>query len=303
MSEALVAEGPDMGQCHASLLPSRAVLRVGGPDARKFLQGLITNDIDKAEAGQAVHAGLLIPQGKILFDFFVIPTGGEFLLDVAQDKAVELVKRIGFYKLRAQVEVALEPGLTVAAAWGGTPLLTEGAVMYADPRLAELGFRLLMPHGAAAAGGLGCETATEEDYHALRIGLGVPEGGLDYAFGDTFPHEALFDQLNGVDFKKGCYVGQEVVSRMQHRGTARKRIVPVEAASPLPAPGTNIEADGMPIGTLGSVNGTAGLALIRLDRAEEALAQGKALMAGGIAIALRRPAFARFAIPVAEALA
>jgi len=302
MSEALVAEGPDMGQCHASLLPSRAVLRVGGADARKFLQGLITNEIDKTQGGQAVHAGLLTPQGKILFDFFVVPTGGEFLLDVAQDKGAELVKRIGFYKLRAQVEVALEPGLAVAAAWGDTPRLPEGAVMYADPRLAELGFRLVMPNGAEAAL-LDCEAATEEDYHALRIGLGVPEGGLDYAFGDTFPHEALFDQLNGVDFKKGCYVGQEVVSRMQHRGTARKCIVPVEAASPLPATGTSIEADGMPIGTLGSVNGTSGLALIRLDRAEEALAQGKALMAGGIAIALRRPAFARFAVPVAEALA
>ena len=289
-----------MGQCHASCLPSRAVLRVGGTDARKFLQGLITNDIDKAHG--AVHAGLLTPQGKILFDFFVVPTGEEFLLDVAQDKAAELAKRLGFYRLRAQVETALDPELAVAAAWGGTPRPAEGAIIYVDPRLAELGFRLVVPKGTEAAL-LGCEAATEEDYHALRIGLGVPEGGRDYAFGDTFPHEALFDQLNGVDFTKGCYVGQEVVSRMQHRGTARKRFLPVEGVAPLPAPGTMIEANGMPIGTLGSVNGASGLALIRLDRAEEALAQGKTLTAEGIGIALRRPAFARFAVPVAEALA
>lgn len=291
-----------MGQCHASLLPSRAVLKVGGADARKFLQGLITNDIDKAQGGHAVHAGLLTPQGKILFDFFAVPAGDGFLIDVAQDKAGELLKRLGFYRLRAAAEIAAAPALAVAAAWGGSPRLPEGAIVYADPRLPELGFRLLVPTGTSAAE-LGCEPAEEADYHALRISLGVPEGGLDYAFGDAFPHEALFDQLNGVDFKKGCYVGQEVVSRIEHRGTARKRIVPIEGVSALPVPGTSIEADGLPVGTLGSVSGAAGLALIRLDRAEEALAQAKALTTGGVKIALRRPTFARFTVPVAEALA
>ena len=192
--------------------------------------------------------------------------------------------------------------LAVAAAWGGPPRLTEGAIVYADPRLPELGFRLVVPKTTNAAD-LGCEPSSEADYQALRIRLGVPEGGRDYAFGDAFPHEALFDQLNGVDFTKGCYIGQEVVSRMEHRGTARKRIVPVEGDAPLPASGTSIEADGVPIGTLGSVSGTSGLGLIRLDRAEEALAQAKTLTAGGVKIALRRPAFARFAVPAAEALA
>jgi folate-binding protein YgfZ len=302
MSEALVAEGPEMGQCHASLLPSRAALRIGGADTRKFLQGLISNDIDKAQGGAAVHAGLLSPQGKILFDFFVVPDSEGFLIDVAEDKAAELVKRLGFYRLRAAVETTAVPSFAVAAAWGGPPRRPEGAVVYADPRLPELGFRLLLPTGSTA-GDLDCEPLSEADYHALRIRLGVPEGGRDYTFGDAFPHEALFDQLNGVDFAKGCYVGQEVVSRMEHRGTARKRIVPIEGASALPASGASIEADGMPIGTLGSVSGAAGLALIRLDRAEEALAQAKALTVGGVKIALRRPAFARFAVPNAEALA
>jgi hypothetical protein len=212
------------------------------------------------------------------------------------------MKRLGFYRLRAAVEIAAAPSLAVAAAWGGSPRQLEDAIVYADPRLPELGFRLLVAKATNAAD-LGCEPSGEADYQALRIRLGVPEGGRDYAFDDAFPHEALFDQLNGVDFAKGCYVGQEVVSRMEHRGTARKRIVPVAGDAPLPASGTSIEADGIPIGTLGSVSGAAGLGLIRLDRAEEALAQAKTLTAGGVKIALRRPAFARFAVPVAEALA
>src|SRR3990172_7279919 len=276
MSEALVAEGPGMGHCHASLLASRSVLRVRGADARKYLQGLITNDMGKAQGGEAIHAGLLSPQGKILFDFFVVPAGDGFLVDVAQDKAEELLKRLAFYRLRAQVEIAEEPSLVVAVAWGGTPRQPEGAIVYADPRLPELGFRLLAPKGTSAAD-FGCEPAPEEDYHAFRI-------------------------RHGVDFAKGCYVGQEVVSRMEHRGTARKRIVPVEGEAPLPSSGTDIEVDGVPIGSLGSVSGASSLALIRLDRAEEALASGKKLTAGGIKIALRRPAFLPFPLPISVAL-
>ena len=288
-----------MSHCHASLLASRVVLRVGGADARKFLQGLITNDIGKAQGTNAIHAGLLSPQGKILFDFFVVADGNELLIDVAKDKADELVKRLTFYRLRAQVDIAEEQAIAVAAGWGTTPGPHQGAIICADPRLAALGVRLLVPKGTDLAA-LGCEAQPEADYHAFRISQGVPEGGRDYAFGETFPHEALFDQLNGVDFAKGCYVGQEVVSRMEHRGTARKRIVPVEGEAPLPASGANLEADGVPIGTHGSVSGKFGLAMIRLDRAEAALAGGTTLTAGGVKIALRRPSFARFAVPVAE---
>jgi folate-binding protein YgfZ len=293
----LVADGPGMSHCHTSVLPSRAVLRVRGADARKFLQGLITNDVGKAQGHTAIHAGLLSPQGKILFDFFVVAEGDGVLLDVAKDKAGELVQRLNFYRLRAQVEIAEEPALAVAAVWGGRPRLPDGAIAFADPRLDELGFRVLLPKGTDVAG---CERVPEADYRAFRVGRGVPEGGRDYAFGEVFPHEALFDQLNGVDFAKGCYVGQEVVSRMEHRGTARKRVVPVEGAAALPGSGTSVEADGVPIGTLGSVSGASGLALIRLDRAEAALAASQTLHAGGIAITLRRPAFARFAVPVTE---
>jgi folate-binding protein YgfZ len=287
-----------MSHCQATLLSDRGVLRVAGPDTRKLLQGVITNDIDKTHDDVAIHAGLLTPQGKILFDFFLVATDGDFLVDVAKAKAAELVTRLGFYRLRAEVDISEEPSFMVAAAWKGEPRLPGDAISYADPRLPELGTRILLPQGAGAAD-LGCAEALEDAYHAMRIRLGVPEGGRDYAFGEAFPHEALFDQLNGVDFEKGCFVGQEVVSRMQHRGTARKRIVPVEGNGPLPVSGTAVEAGGVPLGVLGSVSGASGLAMLRLDRAEEAVSGGTPLTAGEVTITIHRPSFARFDMPAA----
>lgn len=286
-----------MSHCQATRLSDRGVLRVRGTDARKFLQGVITNNLDKAEEGAAVHTGLLSPQGKILFDFFVVPHGGDILIEAAKDTLAELAKRLGFYRLRAQVEIAEAPEYDVAAVWDGTPTLPEEALAFADPRLQALGMRVLLPDGAAISR-LACAEASEDAYHARRIMLGVPEGGRDYALGDTFPHEALFDQLNGVDFKKGCFVGQEVVSRMEHRGTTRKRVVPVEGDGPLLS-GTEVKAGDLPLGTIGSVAGTRGLALLRLDRAADAASKGTALTAGDATITLSRPAFAGFEMPAA----
>jgi folate-binding protein YgfZ len=284
-----------MSHCLATRLSDRRVLRVSGPDAYKFLQGVITNDLNRTQEGAAVHAGLLNPQGKILFDFFVIAVDNGFLVEVAENQATELLKRFGFYRLRAQVEIVEELSVVVVAAWDGEPRVPDGAIAYADPRLPELGMRVLL-RDEEEVSGLGCGEAAEEDYHAMRIKLGVPEGGRDYAFGDTFPHEALFDQLNGVDFAKGCFVGQEVVSRMQHRGTARKRVIPVEGDAPLEA-GVTIEAGELPLGAIGSVSGAIGLALLRLDRAETAAANGTPLTAGDVRITLHRPAFAEFDVP------
>jgi folate-binding protein YgfZ len=286
-----------MSHCQATFLLDRGVLRVTGADAHKLLQGVITNNLDKAKDGAAIHAGLLTPQGKILFDFFVVAEGDGFLIEGAKDKLAELAKRLGFYRLRAQVEIAEAPEVGVAAAWGGAPNIPEGAIAFADPRLPEMGTRILLPASVDVAS-LGCAEAQEADYHAMRIRLGVPEGGRDYAFDDTFPHEALFDQLNGVDFKKGCFVGQEVVARMQHRGTTRKRVVPVEGDAPLKT-GVEVEAEALPIGQIGSVDGVHGLALLRLDRAETAAAQGKPLTAGSVTITPHRPAFAQFDVPAA----
>jgi folate-binding protein YgfZ len=298
MSEALVAEGQDMSYCHAALLQRRGVIRVAGVDARKYLQGLITNDIAKAQDGRAIHAGLLNPQGKVLFDFFVVAANGSYLLDVVKDKSGELTKRLSFYRLRAEVDIVDEPSLAISAAWGGEPHPCKDTVVYPDPRLPELGFRLILRADTSAAE-LGCSPASEADYDTNRIRLGVPEGGLDYGFGEAFPHEALFDQLNGVEFAKGCYVGQEVVSRMEHRGTARRRIVPIESEATLPLSGSSIEVGNMPIGTIGSVSGASGLALVRLDRAEEALARGIPLTAAGVKLRLRQPSFAKFSVPAA----
>ena len=286
-----------MGHCRAVLLSDRSVLRVAGADAHKLLQGVITNDLDKARDGSAIHAGLLSPQGKILFDFFVVADGDGYLIEIAKAEAAALLKRLGFYRLRAKVEISGEPSLHVAAVWGGEPTLPKGAIAFADPRLPELGVRVLLSASEAVAD-LGCAEATDADYQALRIELGVPEGGRDYSFGEAFPHDALFDQLNGVDFTKGCFVGQEVVSRMQHRGTARRRVVPVEGDSPLQT-GASVEGGGLPIGPIGSVDGAHGLALLRLDRVEEAFGRDAPLMAGGVKITVRRPDFAQFEIPVA----
>jgi folate-binding protein YgfZ len=289
-----------MNECRTVLLSDRAVVRVTGSAARNFLQGLITNNIDKAAPGSAIHAGLLTPQGKILFDFFVLPADDGFLLELPKAKAADLIQRLTVYKLRTEVAFAEDPSLKIAASWRTPPSLPEGAIAFADPRLPELGLRMLLPV-KANIGNLGCALATEDEYHARRIALGVPEGGRDYAFGDAFPHEALFDQLHGVDFKKGCFVGQEVVSRMEHRGTARKRVVGVEGEEPLPPPGAEITAGGTPIGTLGSVSDSSGLALLRLDRADEAKAAEAPLRAGEVTIAIRIPAWARFKTPAPAA--
>ena len=275
-------------------LTDRGAVSVAGPDAEKLLQGLVTNDPPSA-IGTAAFAGLLSPQGKILFDFFIVRIADGFLLDVARDKAADLVKRLTLYRLRSNVQIAdRSAGVAVAAAWGeqGTSSPGEASSVvarYADPRLPAMGQRVIQssnaePDRSAAA------------YHAHRIALGVPEGGRDYVFGDTFPHEALFDQLHGVSFEKGCYVGQEIVSRMQHRGTARKRIVQVTAETDLPQPGTDVLAGEVVIGTLGSVNDRAGLALVRLDRAAEFKAKGIALTAAGVSLTLHKPAFATFAL-------
>jgi tRNA-modifying protein YgfZ len=209
-----------MADMQAAILGDRAVVAVSGPAARDFLQGIVTVDIADVAPGTARHGALLTPQGKILFEFMVTFGGDDaFLLDVARPLARDLVKRLMFYRLRAKVEIAARDDLTVVSLWGGTA--PDFEVAFADPRLAALGWRAILPADEApvrlAQGG--AEIVDRSAYHAYRIALGVPELGADYATGELFPHESDLDQLAGVDFDKGCFVGQEVVSRMQHRGT------------------------------------------------------------------------------------
>jgi folate-binding protein YgfZ len=289
-----------------ALLADRGVVRVAGEDAEKLLQGVITSDMELLAAQPAVHAALLTPQGKILFDFFVVKAPGGFLLETAGEKAAELAKRLAMYKLRAKADIQdRSAAYRVFAGWGSKHA-QAGEVgetyIFPDPRLAELGWRGLtsarLVSGIAAT--LGGVEATPEEYHARRIGLGVPEGGKDYAFGDAFPHEADFDQLKGVSFTKGCFVGQEVVSRMQNRATVRKRVVPLVGEAPL-TQGAEIRAGEAVIGTVGSVAGREALALVRIDRAAEAVAKSVTLTAGGVAIALRKPDWATFDLAPAAA--
>jgi folate-binding protein YgfZ len=288
-----------MAETKLALLPDRGVVSVAGADAAKLLQGVITNDMELIEGQGALHAGLLSPQGKILFEFFVVRGPDGYCLETGRTKASELAERLKMYKLRADVEIKdVSADYTVAAIWGG-PYAPRGVgktpLWFADPRLPQLGYRELTTlRSDWALGGEQCDSATQDDYHAHRNTLGVPEGGRDYAFGDAFPHEALFDQLNGVSFEKGCYVGQEVVSRMQNRGTARKRVVPVVAERPLPACGTSIVAGGVELGRLGSVAGPRGLALLRLDRVAEFAEKDEALWANEVPLRVELPAWAHF---------
>jgi len=287
----------------AALLPDRGVVKVAGDTARGFLNGLITADMAKVAPGAARYGALLTPQGKIIVDFIVAQApaadGGGFFLDVPKALAPALVSKLNFYRLRAQVICEdLSEVLGVMALWDGADD-SEYGLCYGDPRLPALGMRcMLPPHLAAeAAQDLGAQLADAEAFEAHRIALGVPRGGMDFIYGDTFPHEADMDQLAGVDFDKGCFVGQEVISRMQHRGTARTRVVPVRYDGFAPEAGLPVTAGEKPVGTFGSAAAGYGLALLRLDRADDALATGQQLIAGGVALTLQKPAWARFHFP------
>ena len=287
----------------AALLPDRGVAKVVGGDARHFLNGLLTADIGKVTPEHAAFAALLTPQGKIIVDCIVAEAsaedGGGFFLDCPRALALTLVQKLNFYKLRAKVVVEdLSETLGVLAVWEGVGS-TEYGLCYADPRLAALGLRVMIPPHLAkdTAADLGAELVDAKLYDAHRIALGVPRGGLDFTYGDAFPHETDMDQLNGVDFAKGCYVGQEVVSRIEHRGSARTRVVPVAYEGFAPDAGAPVMAAEKSVGTLGSTLDGRGLALLRLDRAEEAIETGSPLVAGNATLRLIKPDWVRFAFP------
>jgi len=286
-----------------ALLPDRGVVKVAGDDARGFLNGLVTNDMGKVAPGKPRFAALLTPQGKIIIDFIVaeapINDGGGFFLDCPRALASALVEKLNFYKLRAKVICEdLSSVLGVMAIWDGTAE-SEYGLSYPDPRLPALGSRIMLPPHLAeeAAADLGGMLAGADAYEAHRIALGVPRGGLDFIYGDTFSHEADMDQLNGVDFGKGCYIGQEVVSRVEHRASARSRVVPIVYDEFAPSSGLPVMAGDRQIGTLGSTAKGHGLALMRLDRIGDALAAGATIEAGGIAIRAVKPAWAKFDWP------
>jgi tRNA-modifying protein YgfZ len=290
----------------AALLPERGVVKVAGENARHFLNGLATNDIGKVAPGSARFAALLTPQGKIIVDFLMVEAatedGGGFFLDCPRALAPALVEKLNFYRLRAKVTIEdLSGALGVMAVWDGQnnrPAESDYGLCYADPRLAALGSRIMLPPQLAseAAGDLGATLATPEAYDAHRIVLAIPRGGHDFSYGDTFPHEADMDQLGGIDFDKGCYIGQEVVSRVEHRAAARNRVVPITFEN-APIPGLPVTAGDKPLGMVGSSAKGRGLALLRLDRVADALASGTPILCGNLPIQVEKPAWATFAWP------
>jgi tRNA-modifying protein YgfZ len=266
-----------------TLLADRALIAVTGADASPFLDSLVTNDLDKLPIGDARFAALLSPQGKILFEFFAQRTTQGFLLDTSASRVAELVKRLSLYRLRAKV--------TIAEAGRGVVVSAERlAGGYADPRDPRLGFRT--PNDSLTAD----DTCA---YHAYRIALGVAEGDRDYRIGDTFPHEANYDLFAGVSFTKGCFVGQEVVARMQNKTVVRKRVVRFTASSPV-SEGAAVCVGAAEIGRVGSVDGARGLAMLRLDRATEAAAGGQELRVGNATFRPDAEALARYTKSLAD---
>jgi folate-binding protein YgfZ len=254
---------------------SRAVLRVGGEEARDWLQGLVTNDVARLAPGAPVYAALLSPQGKYLFDFILTDDGaGGVLLDLAADRAEALAKRLGMYRIRRKVTVEPAPELGVAVVWGGD---APGAPFEPDPRDPALGWRAVTADPTAALVAADAAPADPAAFEARRVAAAVPASGVELVPDDTFILEAAFERLHGVDFRKGCYVGQEVTARMHHKTTLRKGLVPVAVEGAAPPPGTEITAeDGKAAGTLFTVVEGRGLAHLRFDRAEGTMRAGEA---------------------------
>ena len=280
-----------------ALLADRGVVSLSGGDVVDFLDNIATNDLSNVPNGEARFAGLLTPQGKILFEFFALRTEDGWLLETRADRVGDLIKRLTLYKLRAKVTIAdVSADFGVAVAWGPLQPAIDGGSLYADPRHGDLGWRILAPRDGLAR--LPGEAVPEERYHERRVELGIAEGGHDYVLGDTFPHEANYDRQHGVSFTKGCFVGQEVVARVQNKSVVRKRVTLVTGTEPLQT-GAEIRIGAAVIGTLGTVAGPHGLALLRLDRAVEAADKGEPLVAGGSTIIADTTALDRYRASVA----
>lgn len=257
---------------------NRTIIRLGGEDRRTFLQGLISQDIERLTPEAAIFTALLTPQGKILFDFFIAEHGDTFFIDCDKDTAPLLAKRLTLYRLRAKVVIEIDETLMVMAS-EQKPQPANG-MAFADPRLPALGWRIIAPKGDAA---------TDEDYDLRRIGLGVPEFGKDFKSEEVFLLDVNYDALNAVSYKKGCFVGQEVTSRMKRKGMARKRTLIAEFEGDAPARGMTVTAGESTLGeTLSGAEGR-GLALIRLDRWAKAKEAGKTTTCEGVALRLQLP--------------
>lgn len=293
-----------------ALLEDRGFIAVKGEDAPTFLQGLISNNIEKAGPGRAIHAAFLTPQGKYLHDFFVVRMGDALYLDCEAARLDDLKRRLSMYRLRAKVTLDdASDGFIAAALFGGnagaalglgsepgTALPLAGGVIYVDPRLAAAGTRAVLPAGTArqSLADAGFEDAGREAYDDFRLRLGLPDGSRDMAVEKDLLLESGFEELNGVDFEKGCYMGQELTARTKHRGLVKKRLMPVDIDGPLPAAGTPILCGGKEAGEMRSGHGARGLALMRLEYLDNPSLSGLDFIADGARLTPRKPDWAAF---------
>ncbi|MFO1057870.1 MAG: folate-binding protein [Dongiaceae bacterium] len=291
-----------MNDATYAMTRERALLRVTGPDARAFLQGLVSNDVARATPERAIHAALLTPQGKFLHEFFIAGLGDALVLECEAARRDDLKRRLSVYRLRSKVTIEPLDGLAVLLLYGaaaperlglpaepGAARPLDSGLAFVDPRLAALGARAWLPEGAAPAllAGLGFAPGDLEGYEQLRLAEGVPDGSRDLPVEKAILLENGFDELNGVDWQKGCYMGQELTARTKYRALIRKRLLPVEIDGPAPAPGTPVLQGEREAGEMRSAAGRRGLALLRLDALDGPLAAGQARLA------VRRPSWIR----------
>ena len=260
------------------ILPDRAVIRLTGGDVRTFLQGVITQDIDRLSPEAAVFSALLTPQGKILFDFFLVENGDAVFVDCYKDAAADLVKRLTLYRMRADVTIALEEDLAIAAS--DEPMAQPDAIEFRDPRTDALGNRAIVKKE---------NNAEDQSYRKRRIEFGVPEFGSDFGADDVFLLDVNYDALNAVSYAKGCFVGQEVTSRMKRKSDVRKRTLTTTSNNGDLETGAPIKAGESTLGEIFTTSGNAGLAIIRLDRLEAAKARGDTPESNGAALTLNLP--------------
>ncbi|MBO6638369.1 MAG: folate-binding protein YgfZ [Roseitalea sp.] len=287
------------------VLPGRAVIAVTGADAEHLLHNVLTCDIETLAPGVAQPGALLTPQGKVMFDFLVARDGDGFAIDIDGAQADAFLKRMMLYRLRSKVDFFVRDESVVAVSWDeesgasdndSSASHSDSSGSLRDARFAGARvWRTVMPASTNAA-----DPASSDAWDRLRIGNGVVESGADFALGDVFGHDISLDQNGGLDFIKGCYVGQEVVSRMQHRGTARRRVVIISGDEPLPEAGSEITAGGKPAGTLGTVAGDRALAIVRLDRIETAQSAGAPVLAGDVAVRADLPPGVRYQWPTKD---
>jgi folate-binding protein YgfZ len=300
------------------LAPDRGVIAITGEDRVAFLQGLVSNDVAKVAADHAVYAALLTAQGRYLHDFFILShsdakTGEALLIEVERERLPDLLKRLSLYKLRSKVALKdVSDEWAVALLWGdgaaarlkledraGNAIALEGGLAFIDPRLAALGARALLPIDQAEIelSAMGFAIGKRAEYDALRLKLGVPDGARDLPVEKAILLESGFDELNGIDWDKGCYMGQELTARTKYRGLVRKRLLPVAVEGPVPPPGTAITFAGKDAGEMRSGFDGRAMALLRLEAVRAAQAQDQPLDAGGTALRPQIPAWVKLPEP------